>query len=293
MPAARRRWRSPTISRKPTRTRSAREREETKRLLYVALTRARDRLYLSATVKDGACRMGRAASARCCRRLRQGEVRRRAHERTSLRDRQRRPAPDRPGPRAPSPCLVHHRSLDPVDRRVHRAAARARRRAAGRHPHRFPKSRRHPHFSQRRAFASRYPPRVSPTGTVPASADCASRAPTRPTAAGGTPAFAATPTTCRRRRLSARSTSWLDGPARGLDARRGGVVAGSVTLERDALASGREVPRIMCADVGGGAIGSWFADALVARGIRVRHITSASPRSRTRSPSSRASTEGE
>ena len=36
----------------------AREREETKRLLYVALTRARDRLYLSATVKDGVCRMG-------------------------------------------------------------------------------------------------------------------------------------------------------------------------------------------------------------------------------------------
>jgi ATP-dependent helicase/nuclease subunit A len=40
---------------------AAREREETKRLLYVALTRARDRLYLSATVKDGACRMGRGS----------------------------------------------------------------------------------------------------------------------------------------------------------------------------------------------------------------------------------------
>ena len=39
----------------------AREREETKRLLYVALTRARDRLYLSATVKDGVCRMGRGS----------------------------------------------------------------------------------------------------------------------------------------------------------------------------------------------------------------------------------------
>ena len=39
----------------------AREREETKRLLYVALTRARDRLYLSTTVKDGACRMGRGS----------------------------------------------------------------------------------------------------------------------------------------------------------------------------------------------------------------------------------------
>jgi ATP-dependent exoDNAse (exonuclease V) beta subunit len=40
---------------------SARDREESKRLLYVALTRARDRLYLSATVKDGQCRMGRGS----------------------------------------------------------------------------------------------------------------------------------------------------------------------------------------------------------------------------------------
>ena len=39
----------------------ARDREETKRLLYVALTRARDRLYLSATVDAGACRMGRGS----------------------------------------------------------------------------------------------------------------------------------------------------------------------------------------------------------------------------------------
>jgi ATP-dependent helicase/nuclease subunit A len=39
----------------------ARDREESKRLLYVALTRARDRLYLSATVKDGQCRMGRGS----------------------------------------------------------------------------------------------------------------------------------------------------------------------------------------------------------------------------------------
>src|SRR6185295_3299117 len=39
----------------------AREREETKRLLYVALTRARDRLYLSATVENGTCRMGRGS----------------------------------------------------------------------------------------------------------------------------------------------------------------------------------------------------------------------------------------
>jgi ATP-dependent helicase/nuclease subunit A len=36
----------------------ARDREETKRLLYVALTRARDRLYMSATVADGVCRTG-------------------------------------------------------------------------------------------------------------------------------------------------------------------------------------------------------------------------------------------
>jgi len=40
---------------------SARDREESKRLLYVALTRARDRLYLSTTVKDGQCRMGRGS----------------------------------------------------------------------------------------------------------------------------------------------------------------------------------------------------------------------------------------
>jgi ATP-dependent helicase/nuclease subunit A len=39
----------------------ARDREESKRLLYVALTRARDRLYLSATVHDGMCRMGRGS----------------------------------------------------------------------------------------------------------------------------------------------------------------------------------------------------------------------------------------
>jgi ATP-dependent helicase/nuclease subunit A len=41
----------------------ARDREETKRLLYVATTRARDRLYLSATVQNGACRAGRGSLA--------------------------------------------------------------------------------------------------------------------------------------------------------------------------------------------------------------------------------------
>jgi ATP-dependent helicase/nuclease subunit A len=40
---------------------AAKEKEESKRLLYVALTRARDRLYLSATVKDGVCRMGKGS----------------------------------------------------------------------------------------------------------------------------------------------------------------------------------------------------------------------------------------
>ena len=39
----------------------ARDREETKRLLYVALTRARDRLYLSAVSRDGVCRMTRGS----------------------------------------------------------------------------------------------------------------------------------------------------------------------------------------------------------------------------------------
>jgi len=41
----------------------ARDREETKRLLYVATTRARDRLYLSATVQNGTCRTGRGSLA--------------------------------------------------------------------------------------------------------------------------------------------------------------------------------------------------------------------------------------
>ena len=39
----------------------AREHEESKRLLYVALTRARDRLYLSGALKDGVCRFGRGS----------------------------------------------------------------------------------------------------------------------------------------------------------------------------------------------------------------------------------------
>ncbi len=41
----------------------AREREETKRLLYVALTRARDRLYLSAALKEGRLQPGRGSLA--------------------------------------------------------------------------------------------------------------------------------------------------------------------------------------------------------------------------------------
>ena len=41
----------------------AREREETKRLLYVALTRARDRLYLSSVLKDGRIAPGRGSLA--------------------------------------------------------------------------------------------------------------------------------------------------------------------------------------------------------------------------------------
>ena len=40
---------------------TAREREETKRLLYVAATRARDRLYLGAVLKDGVFRPGRGS----------------------------------------------------------------------------------------------------------------------------------------------------------------------------------------------------------------------------------------
>jgi ATP-dependent helicase/nuclease subunit A len=42
---------------------AAREREETKRLLYVALTRARDRLYLGSVLKDGVVAPGRGSLA--------------------------------------------------------------------------------------------------------------------------------------------------------------------------------------------------------------------------------------
>jgi ATP-dependent helicase/nuclease subunit A len=42
---------------------AAREREETKRLLYVAMTRARDRLYLSTALKDGRVPAGRGSLA--------------------------------------------------------------------------------------------------------------------------------------------------------------------------------------------------------------------------------------
>jgi ATP-dependent helicase/nuclease subunit A len=42
---------------------AAREREETKRLVYVALTRARDRLYLGAVLKDGRIQPGRGSLA--------------------------------------------------------------------------------------------------------------------------------------------------------------------------------------------------------------------------------------
>ena len=54
----------------PAREVEAREREETKRLVYVALTRARDRLYLGAdAVAPGRLRPGAVvAAARCCRR---------------------------------------------------------------------------------------------------------------------------------------------------------------------------------------------------------------------------------
>ena len=45
-----------------------REQHETRRLLYVATTRARDRLYLSSALKDGVLRPGPAALRTCCRR---------------------------------------------------------------------------------------------------------------------------------------------------------------------------------------------------------------------------------
>src|SRR4030095_16461378 len=42
---------------------AAREAEESKRLLYVALTRARDRLYLGSVLKDGSLQPGRGSLA--------------------------------------------------------------------------------------------------------------------------------------------------------------------------------------------------------------------------------------
>src|SRR5262249_6812814 len=42
---------------------AAKEKEETKRLLYVALTRARDRLYLGSVLKDGRLQPGRGSLA--------------------------------------------------------------------------------------------------------------------------------------------------------------------------------------------------------------------------------------
>jgi hypothetical protein len=47
----------------------AREREETKRLLYVALTRARDRLYLGSVLKEDRIQPARGSLAKCCRSL--------------------------------------------------------------------------------------------------------------------------------------------------------------------------------------------------------------------------------
>ena len=41
----------------------ARDREETKRLLYVAVTRARERLYLSGVVREGRFAAGRGSLA--------------------------------------------------------------------------------------------------------------------------------------------------------------------------------------------------------------------------------------
>ena len=53
----------------------AREREENKRLLYVALTRARDRLYLSATVQEGVLPDGPGQPRRGPAAVAQGSVR--------------------------------------------------------------------------------------------------------------------------------------------------------------------------------------------------------------------------
>ncbi len=53
----------------------ARDREETKRLLYVALTRARDRLYLSGSVQEGQFRATRGSLGEVLPRSFQGALR--------------------------------------------------------------------------------------------------------------------------------------------------------------------------------------------------------------------------
>ena len=116
----------------------AREREETKRLLYVALTRARDRLYLSSVVKDGRIAPGRGSLAEvlppdlldalCVRRRRgAGRVARRLRPCARV---PRLPAPSRSGADAGSGASRRRRRAgrrSAAGRRTARRAPRRRR----------------------------------------------------------------------------------------------------------------------------------------------------------------------
>ena len=67
--------RSGRSSPRPDEAEREREKQETRRLLYVALTRARDRLYLSSALKDGVLQPGRGSLAEVLPGLAQAAVR--------------------------------------------------------------------------------------------------------------------------------------------------------------------------------------------------------------------------
>jgi ATP-dependent helicase/nuclease subunit A len=93
---------------------AARDREETKRLLYVALTRARDRLYLSAMLKDGRLKPGNGSLAQVLpEELKQLFA-------TAAAD----PAPAWTGPSGQRHVLVSPRPPDEVRRLMSRVEAR-------------------------------------------------------------------------------------------------------------------------------------------------------------------------
>ncbi len=157
----------------------------------------------------------------------------------------------RPSSTAGLMTVLHHRPFHALARRLHRAAAQAHGVTQLADVRTIPKSRRHPHFRAGRVvdIAARGGHQLPALRRARRPAQAARRFGQQ--RRGGTPVFAATPTTCRRRPSPARWTSWL------------AWSTGSATA-------------VMCAEA------VWWqchrqliADALVARGVEVRHITSA------------------